>query len=189
MLGPYLAMRLTQNISFDARAAWANSRNHVNPFGLFEDSFSTSRSLVSGRLIGNWYYGPVRFTPSAHLIYFRETQHEYINTINVFIPQQTVALGRFTFGPEVGYRFKLHDGSMFEPFVGLKGIWDFDKDNTTTVGPFIVGNDAWHGKVEAGAILQTPWGMSVRGTAAYDGIGEKNVGLYQGRLMVTVPLN
>jgi len=189
MVGPYLAMRLTQNIGFDGRAAWGQSRDHVNPFGLFEDSFSTSRSLVSGRLIGNWYYGAVRFSPSAQFIYFRETQHDYIDAINVFIPQQTVALGRFALGPEVGYRFKLYDGGMFEPFVGLKGIWDFDRDANTTVGGFVVGNDAWHAKVEAGVILLTPWGMSVRATAAYDGIGENNFSLYQGRLLATVPLN
>jgi hypothetical protein len=62
--------------------------------------------------------------------------------------------------------------------VGLKGVCDFDRDNTTIIGPFVVGTEAFHGMVETGAVLQTPWGARVRGTFAYDGIGEKNFDLY-----------
>jgi uncharacterized repeat protein (TIGR01451 family) len=189
MVGPYVAVRLTQNLSFDGRAAWGASNNHVNPFGLYEDSFSTSRSIISGRLVGNWFSGPVRFTPSASLISFRETQDNYVDAINVLIPKQTVALDRVTLGQEVGYRFRLPEGGMLEPFVGFKGIWDFNKDDASIVGSFVVGNDPWHGKVEGGAIMQTPWGASLRGTVAYDGIGDRGLNIYQGRLLVTVPLN
>jgi hypothetical protein len=44
-----------------------------------------------------------------------------------------------------------------------------------------------HGKVEMGFTVQTISGVSIRGTAAYDGIGEKDFNDYQGRLLVTVP--
>jgi hypothetical protein len=43
-----------------------------------------------------------------------KTPHDYIDAINV----QTIALGRFMFGPEIGYRFRLYGGASFEPFVG-----------------------------------------------------------------------
>ena len=38
-------------------------------------------------------------------------------------------------------------------------------------------------------MLRAQSGLSVRATAAYDGIGEKNFNAYEGRLLVAVPLN
>jgi hypothetical protein len=47
----------------------SRGRQRESPFGLFEDSFSTSCSLISGRLVGSWFFGPVRFSPSASVVY------------------------------------------------------------------------------------------------------------------------
>lgn len=33
MAGPYLSARLTDNLFFDARAAWGRSENTISPFG------------------------------------------------------------------------------------------------------------------------------------------------------------
>ena len=189
MLGPYVAARLTKNITFDALATWGRSDNHVNPLGTYEDAFTTQRSLVSGRLTGNWYFGPVRFTPNVSLLYFREKQQSYIDQIANLIPGQTFTLEILTFGPEFGYRFGSFAGGVLEPFVGLRGVWDFDKDANTIIGGIVVGDAPFHGQVEAGAVFQTPSGLSLRGAAAYDGIGEKHFNAYQGRLLVRVPFN
>ena len=89
MAGPYLSARLTRNLFFDARAAWGRSDNRVDPLGIYTDSFSTDRSLVSGKLTGNWSFGAVQFRPSAEVIYFHETQKAYVNQINIAIPEQS----------------------------------------------------------------------------------------------------
>ena len=57
MAGPYVSVRLTRNLFFDARAAWGQSDNRVDPLGVYTDKFSTERSLVSAKLTGNWAYG------------------------------------------------------------------------------------------------------------------------------------
>lgn len=189
MAGPYASARLTQNLTLDARAAWGQSSNNVNPLGLYEDSFDTDRSLYSARLTGDWLSGQWRFTPSATLVYFRETQQSYMDSLSILIPEQEVKLGRLTIGPEVGYRFGPARGAGIEPFVGLKGVWDFEKDDTSTIGGFVVGNDDWHGRVEAGAVVSAPWGLSVRAAGAYEGIGDSTLKLYQGQLTISAPLN
>jgi hypothetical protein len=38
-------------------------------------------------------------------------------------------------------------------------------------------------------VINTPNGLSVRGSAAYDGIGAKGYDAYQGRIYVRAPLN
>jgi predicted regulator of Ras-like GTPase activity (Roadblock/LC7/MglB family) len=54
MVGPYVGIQLSKNLIFDARAAWGQSDNQVNPIGLYTDSFSTDRMLARANLTGNW---------------------------------------------------------------------------------------------------------------------------------------
>ena len=143
MAGPYMSARLTRNLFFDARAAWGRSDNRVDPLGIYTDSFSTDRSLVSGKLTGNWSFGALQFRPSAEVIYFHETQKAYVNQINIAIPEQSISLGRFTFGPEVAYRMRAPNGGIVEPFIGVKGVWDFAKTADTTVAGTVIGNNAF----------------------------------------------
>jgi uncharacterized repeat protein (TIGR01451 family) len=189
MAGPYASVRLSRNLYFDGRAAWGRSDNDVDPLGIYTDSFSTNRSLVSGKLTGSWSSGAWGFQPSAEIIYFEETQHSYTSQVNVFIPEQSISLGRVTFGPEVSYRFRQRDGSTFEPYVGLKGVWDFEKTEDMTSSGLIVGSDPFHGKVEIGAAYTDRSGISAGASLAYDGLGGSDLQVYQGRASVAVPLN
>jgi uncharacterized repeat protein (TIGR01451 family) len=189
MAGPYVSVRLTRNLFFDARAAWGQSDNRVDPLGVYTDKFSTERSLVSAKLTGNWAYGNLRFRPSAEIVHFHETQEAYTNQINIHIPEQSISLGRVSVGPEIGYRFQHDNGAVFEPFVGVKGVWDFDKTADTTVAGIAVGDDPFHVMVELGATYATPSGISLRGSFAYDGIGDSDLRAYYGRGSITVPFN
>lgn len=189
MAGPYVSVRLTPNLFFDARAAWGTADNRVDPLGIYTDSFSTERSLVSAKLTGNWSYGQLRLRPSAEVVYFDETQKSYTNQINIFIPEQSIHLGRVSAGPEIGYQFRQHDGATFEPYVGVKGVWDFAKTADATVAGMAVGNDPFHMMLELGATYATPSGVFLRGSLAYDGIGDNDFRAYYGRGSLTVPLN
>ena len=56
-----------------------------------------SRIRQTDRLLVAW---TAASRPSAEIIYFHELE-SYINQINISIPEQSISLGRLTFGPEV----------------------------------------------------------------------------------------
>lgn len=97
-------------------------------------------------------------------------------------------LGRLTVGPEFSYRFALPDKATFEPFIGLKGVWDFAKAIDATVDGAPVGRDALRGRLELGATFKSSSGPSVRAQGSYDGIGDSGLKSWQGRATVVVPL-
>ena len=189
IFGPYVGIQLSKNLIFDARAAWGQSDNQVNPIGLYTDSFSTDRMLARANLTGNWYSGKWRFSPSMGLIHVEETQQTYTDSLGVVIPSQKVSLSRFTFGPEIGYQVVLRTGATMEPHASLTGIWDFDKDKTASVGGLLVGTNDFRGRVEGGVTLREANGPSVRASLSYDGIGDPNFHAVGAQLWVNMPLN
>jgi outer membrane autotransporter protein len=188
MAGPYVGMRLTKNIYFDARYAWGTAINHVDPIGAYTDTFSTSRNLASARLTGDWTHGAWRFRPSADLTYYTETQKSYVNQIGIDIPDTRISLGRITFGPEVGYRMQLPQQMVLEPYVGLKGVWDFAKSKDVSASGVALAPDVLTGRLEVGASLKTAGGVSFRAVGAYDGLGTSNYRAWQGQGFVIVPI-
>jgi hypothetical protein len=176
MAGPYVSARLTPNLFFDARALWGRSNNHIDPLGAYTDSFDTNRALASAKLTGRWAFGALSFQPSAEVIYFTEQQGAYTNAIGI------------AFGPEVGYRLGLGGGDVIEPFVGMKGVWDFAKSDETTAAGEPVGREPWHGRIETGATYRAASGLSFRALGSYDGIGDNNFHAWQGRATLVVPL-
>ena len=167
----------------EAGGVWINS---TSPFGTYIDHFDTTRWLARADLTGNWEFGQWRFTPSAGISYFEDEQDAYVDSNGIAITGQTVSLGRVTFGPEVGYRFKTSDGSEVKPFVGFQGIWDFDSDGTTVNG-VETGGEGLRGKAQVGLGLISPWGYSIRGTASYDGIGSDDYEAVSGQVWVNDP--
>ena len=191
MAGPYLSARLTKNVYFDARAAWGQSTNTVSPYGTYDDKFEANRALYSAKLSGNWHAGQLgqwRISPSLELTSFSETQKAFTSKTGVAIGEQTVSLGRMTVGPEVGYRFVMSNRSVFEPYVGLKALWDFNKDTTVSIGGMDIGTTSLRGKAEIGARYSTPAGTTIVGTVGYDGLGDRNYTAYDGRVQVNIPI-
>ena len=189
MAGPYVSTRLSENIFFDARAACGESDNSINPLGFYTDTFETKRWLVRANLTGNWNFGDWRLTPSVSVARIEEDQQAYIDSLGISIPGQNLALGRVTFGPEIGYRYFASDGSIIEPHMALQGLWDFEKPDTLTLGSEVVGPDDFRGKLEAGIMFMMPEGASVRATGSYDGIGSDDFHAYGGQMWVNLPLH
>jgi outer membrane autotransporter protein len=188
MAGPYLGARLTPNLYFDARVAWGRSDNEVDPLGAYVDRFDTTRLLASAKLTGDWSLDGFRLRPSAEVIWFKETQHAYENAIGIAIDSQSFHLGRAVFGPEIGYAWRLADETVIEPFVGVKGVWDFaGTEQSTAAGAPLGGGDV-RARFEGGLAVRTPSGVLVRGTGAYDGFGSDGYRANQGQVQVVVPL-
>jgi opacity protein-like surface antigen len=189
MAGPYVSTKISSNLFFDARVAWGQSTNTVNPFGLYADPFDTSRSLARANLTGNWSNGAFRVTPSIGVTYFREIQHGYTDSLGVFIPSQTIVLGRTTFGPEFAHRYVTADDLIVEPHVAVTGIYDFRKDGTMTIQGVTVGVQDFRAKLEAGLLVGRSDNYSVRLAGTYDGIGDRSLNVYGGQIWLNAPLN
>ncbi len=192
MAGPYLSARLGRDIFFDLRGAWGTSSNTIDPFGLYTDGFDTSRWLTTARLTGNWQFGDWRITPSATVKYGEEHQKSYTDSLGVFIPDQTVSLGRVELGPEVAYRYAAANGLIVEPELGLTGLWDFAGDGDIAIAGAIAGatpsRDRLRGKVQGGVQVVLPSGVPIRASGSYDGIGS-TAHAYGAEVQVALPLN
>ncbi|MGI9408372.1 MAG: DUF7507 domain-containing protein, partial [Hyphomicrobiaceae bacterium] len=189
MIGPYITARLSENLFFDARVAWGRSDNSVTPSGLLAEHFDTERWLARANLTGNWTTGNWRFTPYASIAYIQDKQESFTNQLGLFIPGQTSSLGRVTFGPEIGYRFRSDSGTLIEPHIKLEGIWDFDQPDDLTVGGFAIGQDDFRARITGGVQITTTEGWRLRAAGSYDGIGQSDFDSWSGQLWLSVPLN
>ncbi|MBN8911090.1 MAG: autotransporter outer membrane beta-barrel domain-containing protein [Rhizobiales bacterium] len=187
MVGPYLSARIHDNIYFDLRAAWGGSSNDLALDGE-TGRFDTSRWLVKGTLSGNWVYEAWRFTPSADLAYMEESQDAFTNSAGTDVRRQDVSLGRLQFGPEIGYRIVHSEDAVIEPFVAIKGVWDFDNPNAVIDGHVSGPGDVW-GRLQGGLNVATTSGWSVRGLASWDGLGASDYTGYTLQGSMNVPLN
>lgn len=191
MAGPYIAARIRRNLLFDARAAWGQSDNKVNPLGLYTDSFDTDRWLARGRLTGDFNHGNWRFSPHVGVIYFEEDQKSYTDSLGIFIPGQTVSLGRVTFGPSISRSSTREDGSAVNARIGIKGIWDFDEAPIVDVSTGLAtgSTDELRGRLEGSVSLQMRNGWELSGEGFYDGIGTDDLDAWGGGIKLRMPLN
>ncbi|WP_248304477.1 autotransporter outer membrane beta-barrel domain-containing protein [Breoghania sp. L-A4] len=189
MAGPYATVRITDNLFFDSRAAWGMSSNEISPFNTYTDNFDTTRWLVRAGLIGDWRFGDFSFRPSASVAYMQETQDAYVDSLAVTIPSQTVSLGQANFGPSVAYRYTTEDGLTFEPSASLKGIWNFSSDTSGATTTTSAAGVDFRAKAEVGLRVRGVSGVSLQGSASYDGIGVDDYDAVTGRLELSVPFN
>jgi hypothetical protein len=185
MAGPYIGILLGRNWEFDARAAWGRSDNDLGIVG----SFDGDRWLARASLRGNWYSGQWRFTSITELGYVEESQERFHALGALAVPDQSVSLGRFTFGPELAYRIE-GNGRFFEPQVSLQGLWNFAADGEIDADGLVWEPAEFYGRVEGGLMFgRTGGGMTFRAIGAYEGIGTSDFDVWSGRVWASIPLN
>jgi outer membrane autotransporter protein len=192
MAGPYVGVRLSDDLFFDARAAWGQSDNDIalnDPVvGSRAGNFETDRWLASATLTGNEYFGPWRLSPQVQVSYGNEESDAYTTSLGQSVSSTEATIGRLTGTLEVGYRTELGNGMTVEPHVSVSGIWNFDSDALTFNG-IVYDTDEARAKIEGGIIIQTPEGLGLRWAGSYDGLGSSDYNAYSGSLWVNVPLN
>jgi autotransporter-like protein len=189
MIGPYATVRLSNNLFFQARAAWGKTDVKLDLDSTHQDSFDAERWLVRGTLLGQWRWGSWQFRPRASVGYIEERQESYASSLGATIPSQTVALGQAKAGPEIAYRYRLANGSIVEPSLLVEGIWNFLRDGgSLSIDDLAVG-DKVRGRAEAGIALRTPGGTAFGAAVSYDGIGSSDYQAVGGKLRVQVPFN
>jgi hypothetical protein len=169
LVGPYAAGRFPgANMEWEARLAWGASDNEITPYGTYTDRFDTTRFLASGKLAGNWQIGSMIFTPATEVIYFREEQEAYVDSLSNTIPGREVELGEVKFGPTIGSDILFGDGTRLSPTVGVKGIWTF-ADSSGGTSSTLEGT--LRARIDLGIDLMTPLGWELSLLGYYDGIG------------------
>jgi len=190
MVGPYIVKRLFQNWIFDGRVSYGKSDNTVSPSNTYTDSYDATRWLAAAKLTGDFKFGDIKFDPRASLIYFKETQESFVDSLSNTIPSQTVKLGRLMFGPKISTTLEQEDGSAIMPYLRVEGIWDFktaDLVNLTT-GFAASGNDQLRARVDAGLTMRLANGTLMTGEGFYDGIGADDYKAWGVNAIVRFPL-
>jgi hypothetical protein len=192
MAGPYVGVRLREDLFFDARAAWGRSSNDIalddEDAGYRTGKFETDRWLARATLTGNYHFGALRLSPEIGIAYGNETSEDYLNSIGQTVGAADITIGRMTFGPEFGYRHIADDGTLVEPQLSIKGIWNFDDDDLV-LSTGAVKPDELRAAVEAGLMVKLPDGKALRASGSYDGIGDDDFEAWSGKLWLNIPLD
>ncbi len=188
MAGPYLTARIGERLLFDVRAEWGQSDNKISPFGTYTDNFETTRWLASASVTGDFSQGDMIIRPNARISFIEETQHAYVDTLNVTIPEQTVTFGQARFGPYFAYRFRNANGGSFEPNISFEGIYNFGETRGVPIANEPTNTDGLRGRVTGGFNLTTSEGVRLGVNGFFDGIGSDGYSAYGVKGSLTVPL-
>ncbi|MEL6745438.1 MAG: hypothetical protein AAFO68_08245, partial [Pseudomonadota bacterium] len=190
MVGPYIAGQVpAQKLFYEARVAYGHSDNTISPDNTFSDGFDTERFLASAKASGSFSYGDYTVSPEARVSYFEETQNAYTDSIGNLIPEQTISLGEFRFGPEVSRTFVIGQDMQLETTLGASGVFNFAiRDENASQG-FALGDEDFRARFDVGFKLANSAGLSVAASGFYDGIGSDDFESYGGTLKLVVPLN
>jgi hypothetical protein len=188
MAGPYATFRLDESLFADIRFAWGKSRNDVTPIGTYTDTFDTTRWLGSGAFIGDFAYEDWSIQPTISLVYLREAQKRYTDSLGIDIPGQSVSQGEVKAGPRIGYAHLFESGDRLEPFMSLEGAYVFGDDGLYSDGSLAKEVSGLRGRLGYGLDWRTEAGQSLSVSGTYDGIGT-NANILGVSLKLSVPLN
>ena len=190
LMGPYVTARIAPNLIFDGRIAYGQSTNDVSPFNTYTDEFKTDRWLVDASLSGSYEMEDWQVTPNVGLSYVEEKQHAYTDSLNVLIPEQTVSLGQFKFGPTFSTSYHTGNMTRVEPRFSINGIYNFgDRD-----GPLIATDTAdetngWRARLDASVVMTNEDGIRFEFGANYDGIGTSDYEAWGASVKIMIPFN
>ncbi|MBR9825298.1 MAG: autotransporter outer membrane beta-barrel domain-containing protein [Alphaproteobacteria bacterium] len=187
MAGPYLVREVGDGVILDVLALWGQSDNVVNPLGLYEDEFETSRYMLRANLSGEWRFDNWRIRPEAALAHFSETQDAYTDSLGFTIPEQTVSIGRFQAGPEFAYRWTQRDGSWWEPSFRLRGVWDYDAADLINEAGQLVGTAAGRADAQLGLRALLWHGAYLDVSGGVSGLGDGDFSADSMRFDVRLP--
>ncbi|MEQ8435844.1 MAG: Ig-like domain-containing protein, partial [Oceanicaulis sp.] len=189
MAGPYMAMRIGENLYFDARGAWGRSDNTIDPLGLYVDDFETDRWLLEANLAGEIFRGNWRITPEAGLAWFSEDSGAYTDSLGFAIPGQSVTLGRLRFGPEFAYRFVKSEKAYIEPYMSLQAIYNFDQAEVINATGFLEGLSEFRADARVGLNAAFDNGARLSGEITLNGLGDGEFDATSAMIRLRTPLS
>ena len=193
LVGPYIVSRIHDDLIFDARVAYGQSRNTISPYGpeYYEDEFETTRWLARAQLTGEFEMGRFTVAPAVRWTYFSDESESYVDSRGDDIASQEVSLGRLTFGPTISTTFGSDSDRIFKPFFGIHGIWDYDRNDyvdLVTGKPIGDSSDDVRASVNAGVTMTDKAGADLKLSLHYDGLGADDLESYGGSVKFVMPL-
>ncbi len=152
MAGPYVAYRVTPNLTLGARAAWGGANDSTYD-GARSASFATSRALTQAHVNGNWDLGKWKLMQSTAVTYVDETAVASASGLN----ETSIDATRFSTGPELKRPIDAGDGNSVEPFAFFKTSLELDDPR--------VRPDTARNTLGGGLMLSKPESYSIRATA------------------------
>ncbi|WP_417493200.1 Ig-like domain-containing protein [Maricaulis sp.] len=186
LAGPYLVREIGDGLWFDATAMYGESDNTVDPLGLYEDEFTTTRYLLRMNLTGEWRSGNWRIRPTAGVAHFEESQSAYIDSLGIDIPEQTIAIGRFQAGPQIAYRFDTPSGGWWEPSVDITGVWDYDAAQLMDENGGLVGTGGVRADARFSLRGQISPGASLAIETSFGGLGDGDFSANGARMEIRI---
>lgn len=187
MIGPYSTLKLDENLYFDIRGAWGRSRNKINPFGIYEDTFETERWLISSALIGEFKLNNLTIKPAVSLQYIEDAQSAYTDSLNVSVPRQTISQGDLRFGPRITFNGKLTKGTLFTPWAQIEGVYTFGQEGLYSRGSFASQADGLTAKLQAGFSVSSHNGTKLNVSGNVTNLGS-SANAYGASFKLTIPL-
>ena len=173
MLTTYLGLRPAMPITFDAKAAWGETSDT-----LADQSFTSTRGLVSAQVRGGWQFNNVEIASVLSIAHAVENLSESAGG-------ETIEKSTITIAPRISRSFKLDDGQKLEPFLTYKREIDID-----AAGPgATVDEDESMGSLGAGVGLSKPDSYSLRATTDVEDIGAAETPSVKSRIQLTVPID
>ena len=174
---------------YDVRAGFGESDNDVRPSNAAASSYATSRKMVSASLSGVMQRGVLTIKPTGNLLYWRERQKAFTDSLGNAISSSMQKLGEASFGPELSRRYSKPNGDSWTPTIGVSGIYNFAGEKNDNTSAFSLGEGDVRARIDAGINLKKVSGLSVDLSTFYDGIGIDDYESYGGSMRLTQPLN
>ena len=106
------------------------------------------------------------------MFYAGERSDAHVDSTGLFVGRLTTALGRLSFGPEVGYRFESADGRRtVEPYAFVTGAYDFAGSTDFQVANNVIVTSARLGARAGGGIDLRSENLTGRIGVSYDSLG------------------
>jgi outer membrane autotransporter protein len=171
--GGYLGWLITENLRFDASAAWSDIlANNVS--GTAVGNFTGSRWLMAGGLTGTYGWQRLVIEPSMRVYALWETENAYTDSLGILQPARSFETGRASAGTKVTYPFGWSDGVKLGPYAGLFADYYFSGDNALTPGlttvPLLQG---WGARATGGVAATFLNGSQIAAGGEVSGLGDQ----------------
>lgn len=185
-VGPYVGVKLSENVQFDILAAYTYS-DYDNKLGVTKGDFIAHRVTVAAQVKGTWHYDSYFFEPGVRIVYAEERQDAYTDSADVHHGSLKVRAGRVSIGPKIGYSHTTTDGDTIRPWVAVKGEYDFSNQGNVPTSGLPDLDDVLSARVSLGidAAMKNGVGLSVQGDVS--GLGGGAYTGYGGTARIDVP--
>ncbi|MCC9624244.1 autotransporter outer membrane beta-barrel domain-containing protein [Thalassospira sp. MA62] len=189
MVGPYIVTRPAEKLIWDARVAWGQSDNKINPLSMGWENYDGERWQAESTLTGELQYEDWNIFPQLGVNFFQEEQKSFTTNAGTHIGSQKIATGNLSFGPEVSRVWYQTDDYVVTPSFALKGIWDFKSPDIERTDGSYLGTEKLRARTEIGASITFTDGGTLSGKYGYDGIGVSGYQAHSVELVGNMPVD